>query len=275
MVVFIHIHKTAGSTVRYILRSSFGLNHCDAEPWHARFTPAPFSANDLQRLRKVYPRLESIAGHRVTAYADLQPNGTELKYFTFLRDPVKMCASLFQFNVQKRGMTHLVFEDWIQDEWKHNRQTKMIAGTDSVDAAIRLIREKQIFVGLTECFAESMLLFKSLVAPPLDISYARVNVAHRNTLAESLLSTKRTRAMIVEFTRADVELYDFVRQELYPTYQQTYGPSLEADVRWYRESQTSFNRLNLNLSRLKSYLVYRPLLYLYRQGLKVQQPRQG
>src|SRR3990170_1027659 len=63
MLVFIHINKTGGSTVRYILRSSFGLHHCEVEPWHARWTGSPFSTSDLQRVRKLYPHLESIGGH--------------------------------------------------------------------------------------------------------------------------------------------------------------------------------------------------------------------
>ena len=34
VLVFIHINKTAGTTLRYILRSSYGTRHCDVEPWH-------------------------------------------------------------------------------------------------------------------------------------------------------------------------------------------------------------------------------------------------
>jgi hypothetical protein len=34
LLVFVHINKTAGTTLRYILRSSYGSRHCDVEPWH-------------------------------------------------------------------------------------------------------------------------------------------------------------------------------------------------------------------------------------------------
>ena len=34
LLVFVHINKTAGTTLRYILRSSYGARHCDVEPWH-------------------------------------------------------------------------------------------------------------------------------------------------------------------------------------------------------------------------------------------------
>ena len=33
MLVFVHINKTAGTTMRYIVRSTHGSRHCDVEPW--------------------------------------------------------------------------------------------------------------------------------------------------------------------------------------------------------------------------------------------------
>ena len=270
MLVFIHINKTAGRTVRYILRSSFGLRHCEVEPWHAPWAGPPFSSHDLHRLRRFYPKLESIGGHRLRGNVDLQENGTEFRYFTFMRDPLKTCASRFQYNVQYRGKKNLVFEEWIQQDWPRNQQTKMIAGVADVAEAIRIIRTKQVFVGLTERFDESMVLLKALMASDLNISYKRVNVARSNTLAESLLSTEGTRQMLIEANQADLELYNFVSQELYPTYQQEYGPSLAEDVARYQQTRdTNFNYGNLTLSRLKQYIFYKPLLYLYRKGVTV------
>jgi hypothetical protein len=270
MLVFIHINKTAGRTVRYILRSSFGLRHCEVEPWHAPWTGPPFSTDDLQRLRKLYPHLESIGGHRVTGYIDLHENATEFRYFTYMRDPLETSASRFQYNVQYRGKKDLVFEEWIQRDWPRNHQTKMIAGVADVDEAIRILQAKHIFVGLTERFDESMVLLKGLIAKELNISYQRVNVSRNNTIKEHLLTTESTRQMLIEANQADLELYDFVEQELYPSLQREYGPSLEADVARYRQTQSnSFDYWNLTLSRLKQYLIYKPLLYLYRRGVTV------
>ena len=268
MLVFIHINKTAGSTVRYILRSTFGVNHCEVEPWHAPWTDPPFSAQDLRRLRRLYPHLESIGGHRVTGYVDLQEEGTQLKYFTFMRDPLKTCASRFQYNVQYRQKKNLVFEEWIQREWTRNHQTKMIAGVPDVNKAIQIVQNKGIFVGLTERFDESMVLLKALIASNLNISYKPVNVARNNTLAEHLLSTESTRQMLIDANQADLELYGFVKKELYPTFQREYGPGLEAAVSNYQQNRANdFQARNITLSRLKQYLIYKPLLYLHRKGV--------
>ena len=271
MLVFIHINKTAGSTVRYILRSSFGTRHCEVEPWHAQWSGAPFSSEDLPRLRKVYPRLESIAGHRLTGYIDLQENGTQFNYFTFMRDPIKTCASRFQYNVQYRKKKDLIFEEWIQKDWTRNSQTKLIAGVSDVEKAIRIIKDKNIFVGLVEHFDESMLILKKLRAKNLNISYKRVNIASSNNIAKELLSHENTRQMLIEANQADQDLYDFVKQELYPSYQEQYGSSLADDVAQYqRTKENSFNSWNLNASRLKQYLIYKPMLYMYRRTAKSQ-----
>jgi hypothetical protein len=268
MLVFIHINKTAGRTVRYILRSSFGPRHCEVEPGYGEQSDRPFSTDDLQRLRKLYPHLESIAGHRVTGYMDLHENGTKFNYFAFMRDPIKTCASRFQYNVQYRKKKNLVFEEWIQRDWTRDSQTKSIAGVADVDKAVRIIRDKNIFIGLSERFDESMLMLKELVANNLNISYRRVNVASDNTIAQNLLSNERTRRLLVEANQADQELYDYVRQELYPAYQKAYGPALEVDVARYQQTkENSFNQWNLTLSRLKQYAFYKPLLYVYRLPL--------
>lgn len=270
MLVFIHINKTAGRTVRYILRSSFGADHCEAEPWHAQWQDPPFSAPDLRRLRRIYPSLRSIGGHRVTGFVDLEENGTRFDYFTFMRDPLKTCASRFQYNVQYRGKKDLVFEDWISKEWTRNNQTRMIAGSTDAARAIRTIREKNIFVGLTEHFDESMLLLRALRAPNLNISYRPINVARKNELAQQLLSNERTRAMLIDANRADLELYEFVRQELFPGFQREYGPDLGSDLAEYQANRDlHFNSRNITISRLKQYMIYKPLLYMYRRGLRM------
>lgn len=272
MLVFIHINKTGGNTISHILRSSYGLQHCQVAPWpypwSSRIDPA-FTSDDLRRLRRFYPNLKSIAGHRIFGHIDLEEHGGDFSYFTFMRDPLKSCASRFQYKIQV-NKKDFVFENWIQQDSSRSHQTKWIAGVADVSEAIRIIRSKNIFVGLTERFDESMVLLKALMANDLNISYKRVNVARDNTIKERLLSGTSTRQMLVEAQEADLELYKYVKEELYPTFQQEYGPSLEADVARYRQTQSNrFNNWNLTACRVKHYMFYRPLLKAYRRGIKV------
>jgi hypothetical protein len=269
MLAFIHISKTGGNTVSRILRSNYGVDHCQVEPWHARWKGPPFSAEDLQRVRRIYPNLKSIAGHRVFGYVDLPENGAELRYFTLMRDPLKRCASRYQFDVQtRRHRMDIAFEEWIQRDWPRNVATKMIAGEVDVDKAIRIIKDKDIFVGFTERFDESMMLLKRLMANDLDISYKRVNTARDNTIKDRLLSTESTRQMLIDAQKADLELYDYVERELYPTYQRKYGPSLEKDVAEFQQTQSKdYNNMKLTSFRMKQVMLYKPLLYLNRKGI--------
>jgi hypothetical protein len=268
MLVFVHINKTAGTTMRYILRSTYGSRHCDVEPWQGTQNETPFTSEDLRRLRTLYPQLASIAGHRVMGYVDLEEEGTEFRYFTFLRDPVRMCASRFQYHVDHRKKKGLVFEEWIQRDWLRDAQTKRIAGTASVEAAIRVIERKQMFVGLTERFDESIVLLKGLRAGELDIDYRPVNVARRNTLAEELLSSKDAREAIAEANRADLALYAYATEKLFPAQRREYGPLLDEAVEEHaRRAGRDWNRRNVVTSRLKQHALYRPLLKLYRRQL--------
>jgi hypothetical protein len=302
MLAFVHIHKTGGTTVWYILRSSFGPRHCELEPWdrwpsHLSKWQVPISADDLRRVRKLYPRLESIGGHCIQPHMDLEQACPEIKYFTLLRDPIKMRASMFQHGVQKHGEGKLVFEEWLQGEKSRNRQTKMIAGVPDVNKAIQIIREKGIFVGLTDRFDESMLLLQSLVASNLDIKYRRMRVTTQVSVAQSLLSSPETRQMLAEGHEQDIELYNYIQQELYPAYRREYGEGLEQDLAQYQASLAEyshsqvefsqisakpsvfklpllrdlapFDRRNVLLSLLKKNLLYRPALFFNRMGVPI------
>lgn len=265
MLVFVHIEKTGGRTVRYILRSSYGLRHCEVEPDGLWESP-PFSSLDLRRIRRLYPNLASVAGHRVTGYVDLGEPETRFRYFTLLRDPLKMGASRYQFHLARKKRK-LPFEEWIQKDAVRNAQTKQIAGVPNAAEAIRVIEKREMLVGLTERFDESLVLLKSLRAPDLNIDYESVNVASGNTVAKDLLATPSTRQALVEANQADLELYEYARTELYPRHQREHGPSLTETVADYQaDSRRAFNRTKLTLSRAKQYGLYKPTLRLYRGG---------
>lgn len=265
LLVFVHINKTAGTTLRFILRSSYGARHCDVEPWHGAWTDPPFSTPDLKRVRKLYPRLASIAGHRVSGYVDLEEPGTDFRYLTFLREPVALCASRFQYQLDYRKKQNLEFEAWIEKDWVRNAQTQRIGGTTDARDAIGVIHRKAMFVGLTERFDESVVLLQALRAPDLDIAYAPENVAKRSDVANRLLADPGTRRMIVDANEADLELYEHVVREVYPAQQAAYGDSLAGSVASFREDLgKGYDRRNLALYGVKQRMLLMPTIRLYR-----------
>lgn len=264
MLAFAHIQKTAGITINWILRRSFGLRHCEVEPWRPfagrRYYAAVYSAEDHVRVQRLYPRLGSIAGHHVKPFSDLHEVRPDVRYFTFLREPLERTASHYQHGVQQMGYPHSC-EHWLEDERFHNLQTKHIAGTDDVDEAIRILRERCVCVGLTERFDESLVLLRQRREDPrLDVRYRSANVAGDSTLRRRLLAEPRTRELLGRVNDKDLALYDYVRHELYPLQQREFGPGLERAVEAYRASnRVRQQNPNAFASRAMRVLVLDPL----------------
>jgi len=271
MLAFVHIEKCAGQTVHWILRSSYGINHCDVLPWQGYNAMSPldgYSARDLRRLRTVYPRLQSIAGHKVRIYTDLPKAQPNVRFFALMREPLRRQASHFQF-LQERRQLPVTFEEWVHtNDWGPNWQTRMLTGTDDVSEAIRVLENKQVLVGLVEHFDESLLLVKQLLTPDLNISYARKNVASDKTLANQLLADKRTRAILEEQNQADLELYTYVKNELYPAFKQEYGRQLTEDLHQFQSNRGQFHKSRVWQSRLYRNLIYMQAVRWHRLRLR-------
>jgi hypothetical protein len=230
MYAFVHIEKTAGTTLNAILRRSFGARHCDIRlPLLKRRRDrhdhrAFVEAADLSRVRHLYRNLRGIAGHNVKPYADLCTKYPQIEFFTFLRNP----ASRFRSHFLNRapGHTQDAFDRWVAADWVHNWQTKMIAGEPKAQKAIDLIRERFGFVGLTERFDESLLLMRQwLREPELPLEYRSLNCINEKRRARdaarrksdvSYLDSSEVRARIQEANAEDQKVYDFVTSAIYP-----------------------------------------------------------
>ncbi len=271
MLAFVHIEKCAGQTVHWILRSSYGRHHCDILPWQGYNAMTPldgFTASDLRRLKAVYPRLKSIAGHKVRIYTDLKQTQPDVQFFALVREPLRRQASHFQFLKERRKLT-IGFEEWVHtNDWGPNWQTRMLTGTDDVNEAIRMIEKKQVLVGSVDHFDEWLLLVKELLASDLDISYERKNVASDKSLADELLANKRTRAILEEQNKVDLELYTYIKNELYPSFKRQYGARLEADLLQFQNNRGEFHNSRVFQSRLYRNLIYMQALRWHRLRLR-------
>ena len=258
LLAFIHIEKTAGETMKWILRSSFGISHCDISSDNVF---KPLLSRQLSKIEKIYPFLQSIAGHPVTPYMNLDTASRSIQYFTFLREPRKQCASYFQYLAVTLKMYPVnQFDEWIRTEWPRNMQTKRLCGAANAQKAIEMICEKKIFAGLTEQFDESIFLLKQLVQPDLSLGYNMRNLAPDNTIAINLLRDERTRSLIEDAVSEDLKLYHWVKNELFPHYVHLYtqraGMSLPKSFSFKSEN---YRRLHVLINRLYRNIIYRPL----------------
>lgn len=262
MLAFLHIMKTAGTTVNYILRRSFGLHHCDVHPLKKE---SPFfSAEDFLDLRRLYPTIASISSRELRVYSDLKKVIPDIRFFTFLRDPISRTASHFQYQLQ-HNKKNLSFEHWIHQEDIQNYQTTRIASGGDLEVAKTMLRERFLFVGLVENFDESLILLNSRCQYQLNICCQRKNEAPNNLIKNKILNDPKARRLLEMANNVDLLLYDFVKNELYPTYRLQYGPTLEMDVAAMRDRNIiSGLNFNLPLHFLKRRLVYTPHLYYSR-----------
>lgn len=257
MLAFVRIQKTAGTTVLRILRREYGIGHCDVEPW----TPGgDFTAEDLRRLRHVYPRLKSIAGHAVRPYGDLATTSEGLRFFTFLREPVARCASHYQHDVRVHGYAQDI-DAWLSERSGGNRQTRFLAGELDLDAAIDAL-ERLFFVGLVEAFEESLELFRRAVGDPrLDVSYRSANVSSETTIRDRLLADPTTRARLESANELDRKLYEHALRVRLPRQRAELGPvdeGLLVRLRQGREVPRSWPGYPLNVTYRN--LIYKPLV---------------
>ncbi len=260
MLAFIHIEKAAGTTITTILRKSFGLGHCDLASWHEyRQEYAAPSATDLQRALLFYPRLQSISGHIVVPHCGYERLRPDIRYYTFLREPLNRCASHYQHQVQTMEKNPPPFEEWIQQEVYHNFMTKKLAASGRVDDAIETLETRVGCTGLVERFDESLLLLRRWAnVPGLDIRYQHQNVAPRDELKQHLLCDPRTRNALIEANQEDLKLYDHVVNELFLRQSAQYGPSLRTDLEAFRAVNTPMPLYPAHLpSLLYRHAVYR------------------
>lgn len=218
MLAHVHIMKTAGQTVRRILRQSFVGTHCDL------LARRKAKASDLAWARRFYPELKSIAGHGVVPHSDLHEEEPSLRYFTFMRDPVQRCVSHYQFSSPKKR--HFpAFEEWIRDY--SNFQTRVLCGKEDAKLAIEILEERVEFVGLMERFNESLVLLQAWCGlESLNLHYTSINVATDNTIKKRLLGDSKVMSLIQEFHQQDQEVFRYARDVIYPRQVKKFGPTL-------------------------------------------------
>lgn len=272
-----HIEKTAGRTVRAVLLRSFGAGHCEIRTPYSKREPelddrrVAVTAADLRRVRRFYRRLRGIAGHNVKAYSDLHAAFPELRYFTFLRDPVRRYLS--HFKNRSRAYAREDFERWAALRWTHDWQTRMIAGEPSAQKAIDLLATRIGFVGFTETFDESLLMLGQWLGEPgFRPEYRPVNQlagkqrardAARGQADMSYLESPEVRERLREITALDQQVYDYALRECHARQRARYRGDLAADVARLRERNQQLAEWSEPLSsRLLRNWVYKPALLL-------------
>jgi hypothetical protein len=209
MIIFLHIHKTGGTSFRSILERNFGAACCHTNQTRRLV----FNQADLEFAKKLFPRLRAITGHNLVD--PLQLSMPDPFFATFLREPVARVISHYQANVMG-GRNPMTFEESLRkQEHLNNWQVKLMAGGENLDKAKRFL-ERCDFVGLTEKFNVSLQVFSKLAPCPLDLHFQRLIVAKNDKIQKALLADPRMLELSREHNKLDLELYAFAVNEIFP-----------------------------------------------------------
>ncbi len=265
MIALIHIKKTAGKSLKHIMRCAFGVHHCDVKRW--RPEDEAFSAEDLRRLQRVHPKLASVAGHSIRSYSDLRDAEPTLRYYSFVRDPIKRCISEYQYSVHMGRCRPGSFHDWIDDPAYRNVQVRSLAGSDDVEAAIGQIDDHISFVGMMEHFDESVALMQTLLGlPRFTPLQRRVNAASDHGIRDAILEDDKAMSAVARANTADVALFEYVSRVVYPR-QQRAASRCQVSVAGLRRSMSDQPRqfnARFVTNGIYRYLVYKPVVSTYR-----------
>jgi hypothetical protein len=220
-VIFLHIGKTAGSTLRQILKRQYPPS--DVMTVRAQRRPREETLAEFARLpehERLRPRL--IMGHTVFGLHESVPRPST--YITMLRNPVSLALSQYRYVLRTPTHRHhetalgMTLEQYVESGIAlemDNSQTRAIAGDldtpygactdDMLERAKRHLDEHVSWVGLTERFDESILLLGQSFGWS-DVRYVSVKVARRR--AEL---APEDRILLERQNRFDLELYEHAR----------------------------------------------------------------
>ena len=214
-VIFLHIPKTAGTTLNRIIErqySPFAIFTID--PYRIRATVERLKRFPEERRR----RLRVVRGHLFYGIHEFLPQGAT--YITVLRDPVARLLSAYYFVLRrplnplhrKLKREGLGVEDCIRlFPDRNNTQCRFIAGVEDTainDERLLAIAKENLtrsfsVVGISERFEESLMLMATTFAWQIPF-YENCRVAKTRPQIDP-----RTVEMIRDHNRLDLELYEF------------------------------------------------------------------
>lgn len=214
-VIFIHLPKTAGTTVNRLIEWEYRLSEMySIDPVLFRWSAAHLRNLPPERLRKI----RMFKGHIPFGLHEILPQPAT--YITVLRDPVDRVISAFYFMRSyklhplywKMRRENWSLEDFVRNSQRDNVQSKIVAGAVYEEPCTREIVEKAksnlrhhfSVVGLSARLEESLALMKLRFGWRLS-SYSSFNVTRSRPKKRDL--PEATLDLLHQRNAFDIELY--------------------------------------------------------------------
>jgi hypothetical protein len=227
-LIFVHIPKTAGTSLRHVLRKQYGRERMtNVRALCTETLDTRMQAANRERLGRDHVLL----GHMIYgAHRHLSGSPT---YMSMVREAVDRVVSDYYYVC--RTPSHDFYDPVVSDNYSlddyvrsgitvytNNIQTRMLSGVgrdtpfgkctrEMLSQAKENIESHFAVVGVTERFEESIILMKRRFGWGLPIYITRNRTSDRPSRPEI---PESTRALIREYNALDFELYEHVRQRL-------------------------------------------------------------
>jgi len=216
MLAYCHIPKTAGTTLNYILRKNFGNKLLATIERKGN----NYTHRDLKLDSLIYKDIKCISGHGLKPFIDYKEFNGEMKWFTFVRDPIKRFVSQYiHQNTNGLDKNNLTIEAWAEKFHRSNWLVKWIAGEENLEKAIHIIEEKFIFIGLVEDFDSSLNLMKKSFSLDLNLDFGKSKMIVRDKSLKKELLIDRYNELLPFYKRQnnlDIQFYDYIKNNFIP-----------------------------------------------------------
>ncbi len=219
-VIFLHLPKTAGTTVNRLIEWEYPLQEMySVDPVLYEWSAAHLRNLPAERLRKI----RMFKGHMTFGLHEVLPQPAT--YITVLRDPVDRVISAFSYMRSyklhpfywKMRRQNWSLEDFVRNSQRDNVQSKIVAGAvyeepctrDIVERAKYNLRHHFSVVGLSARLEESLALMKLRFGWKLS-SYSSFNVTRSRPKKRDL--PEATLDLIHQKNAFDIELYECAQE---------------------------------------------------------------
>ncbi len=222
LVIFVHIPKTAGRTLRAIIRRQYRPEEVCTT---SREAGDPYQ-DFLTLTEAEKARLRIVQGH--FAYGLHEHVSRPAVYVTMLREPIARVISYYRFIRDNPNHTHhavaieLGLAGFVQERVSKaldNGQLRYLSGVEDTpfgacteemfEAALAHLEQRFVAVGLVEAFDDSILLMRRALGWRMPV-YMPLNVSKHRVADEKV--SPETFALLREYNRFDLRLYDYARQ---------------------------------------------------------------
>jgi len=269
VICFIHIERAGGSTMHNML-NYYIPGYVSLKPWYywTNDTGNYLTQKELKSLQYFHPFLKGFGGHTTRHYLNYGDIlRKDIKYFTFLREPISRYLSHFQFQRDKMNINRSL-EAYIDEKKFNNYMTIRLAKIEDAEKAINELDSKFIFVGIVEQYNESLLRLRNTLNWSFNPLYEKINEGNsKSSICFEGLPLNMQRK-IIDNNSQDIILYNEYLKKFNQNSHFKNKPSLqELDVFEKNLNSYQYNAVKRRFLRMKkgyNHFVSEPLSHLLR-----------